>query len=118
MRRELNYICQLKILSTRIIVLRKITTATNTRELTKAFELRPGGRVVAAAVLEVALDDLLLRQNLVREALPQGEQHGLAPGALALAIGAPADDAAGHCHPTWSLLFPTTALLLVSSLRG
>lgn len=35
---------------------------------------------------------------MVREALAQGEQHGLAPGVLALAIGAPAD-AAGHCHP-------------------
>ena len=91
----------------------EITTAMNTRELTKAFELRPGGGVVAAAVVEVALDDLLLRQNLVREALPQGEQHGLAPGALALAIGARADnDVAGHCHPTRSLfLFPTALLI-------
>ena len=93
----------------------EITTAMNTRELTKAFELRPGGGVVTAAVVEVALDDLLLRQNLVREALPQGKQHGLAPGALALAIGAPADDVAGHCHPTRSLFqFPTALLFVIS----
>jgi len=64
------------------------------RKLTKALKLGPGGGIVAAAVLEVALHNLLLRQNLVREALAQGEQHRLAPGALL----APAIGAARHCH--------------------
>lgn len=90
------------------------------RRLTKPFELGSGGGVVAGAVLEVGLDDLLLRQDLAREALAQGEQHGLAPGALLLLAlppigGAPADDpAAGH-RRHWSppFLLAKCALLLL-----
>jgi hypothetical protein len=70
-----------------------------TKKLTKALKLGPGGGIVAAAFLEVALHNLLLRQNLVRKALAQGEQHCLGPGSLALAIGARASTA-GHCRRT------------------